>query len=262
MTRLLASVTGAQEAALAMAGGVDIIDLKEPSRGALGAVPHEVQREVVQWVNGRCPVSATAGDLPMEPETIAAAINDTAGNGVDLIKVGLRNLESHADCLDVLTQASGRGVRLIAVLFAEDRPPLTLLGSLRGAGCYGVMLDTATKAAGSLLRHLHMSSLGAFVARARRLGLLTGLAGSLQPGDIAELRKLGPDYLGFRGALCEAGSRSGRLSAGALAQVRMRLPLPEQQGTSGTRAQQTESIQERTARQSLGPVLRPSPAAP
>jgi dihydroneopterin aldolase len=210
-----------------MTGGADIIDLKEPSRGVLGAVSHEVQREVVQRVNGRCPVSATVGDLPMIPETIAAAIRRTARNDVDLVKIGLRGLERHSGCLDALAEASGHGIRVVAVLFAEDHPALHLLGSLRNAGCHGVMLDTADKGAGRLVRHMDMRALGAFVDNARSLGLLTGLAGSLQPGDIGELRKLGPDYLGFRGALCEGGTRSGRLSASALARVRMLLNSPE-----------------------------------
>jgi dihydroneopterin aldolase len=220
MTRLLASVTGPHEAALAMSGGADIIDLKDPSRGILGAVAHEVQREVVERVNGRCPVSATVGDLPMNPEIIVAAIRDTARNGVDLVKIGLRNLERHPDCLDALAEATGHGIRVVAVLFAEDRPSLHLHGSIRDAGCHGVMLDTADKATGRLVRYMDMHTLGGFVSSARRLGLLTGLAGSLQPGDISELRRLGPDYLGFRGALCQDGARTGRLSASALARVR------------------------------------------
>lgn len=231
MTRLLASVTDSHEAALAMAGGADIIDLKEPSRGALGAVSHDVQREVVQRINGRCPVSATVGDLPMIPQTIATAIRCTARNGVDLVKIGLCDLERHSDCLDALAETSDHGIRVVAVLFAEGHPSLHLLGSLRGAGCHGVMLDTADKNAGRLVRHMDMRSLGAFVDSARGLGLLTGLAGSLQPGDITELRKLGPDYLGFRGALCEGGTRTGRLSARALARVRMQLDSPEDERT-------------------------------
>lgn len=227
MTRLLASVTDIHEAALAMTGGADIIDLKEPSRGVLGAVSHDVQREVVQWINGRRPVSATVGDLPMIPETIVTAIRHTASNGVDLVKIGMRDLERHPACLDALAEASGHGIRVVAVLFAEDQPALPLLGGLRDAGCHGVMLDTADKGSGRLVRHMDMSSLGAFVGSARRLDLLTGLAGSLQPGDIGELRKLGPDYLGFRGALCEEGARTGRLSASALSRVRMLLNSPE-----------------------------------
>ncbi|TIQ75182.1 MAG: dihydroneopterin aldolase, partial [Mesorhizobium sp.] len=38
MTRMLASVTGVDEAEIALSGGVDIVDLKDPKAGALGAV--------------------------------------------------------------------------------------------------------------------------------------------------------------------------------------------------------------------------------
>ena len=34
-------------------------------------------------------------------------------------------------------------------------------------------------------------------------GLLTGLAGSLEAADVPRLLLLAPDYLGFRGALCD-----------------------------------------------------------
>ena len=36
MTRLLVSVRSAEEAEIALAGGADVIDVKEPRRGALG----------------------------------------------------------------------------------------------------------------------------------------------------------------------------------------------------------------------------------
>ena len=39
MTALLASVRSVAEAELALAGGADVIDLKDPSQGALGALP-------------------------------------------------------------------------------------------------------------------------------------------------------------------------------------------------------------------------------
>jgi (5-formylfuran-3-yl)methyl phosphate synthase len=37
---------------------------------------------------------------------------------------------------------------------------------------------------------------------------MSGLAGSLRLADVAPLLALAPDYLGFRGALCEAGRTS------------------------------------------------------
>ena len=53
--RLLVSVRSEEEARAALAGGADIIDAKEPSRGALGAVEIGVLREIVSVVNGLRP---------------------------------------------------------------------------------------------------------------------------------------------------------------------------------------------------------------
>ena len=39
MIRLLASVQDAEEADIALLGGADIIDFKDPAHGALGALP-------------------------------------------------------------------------------------------------------------------------------------------------------------------------------------------------------------------------------
>ena len=68
MTLLLASVNGMEEAALARTHGADIIDLKDASKGALGAVAPDVLRGTVAAVGGRRPVSAVTGNLPMDVE--------------------------------------------------------------------------------------------------------------------------------------------------------------------------------------------------
>ena len=86
----------------------------------------------------------------------------------------------------------------------------------------GVSVDTADKAAGGLRVHRCDAALGQIVRRARSLGLLTGLAGSLSVADIPFLAALGPDYLGFRGALCRGG-RAGPLDPGAFQEVRAAL---------------------------------------
>ncbi len=220
MTQLLASVTNAREAALALTGGADIIDLKEPANGVLGAVSPEIQKEVVQLVMKRRPVSATVGDFPMRAKTLSQAIEATADTGVDIVKVGLPYLEQHPDCLKALSGNAERGVHIVAVLFAEQKPTLQLLDELAHAGCFGVMLDTANKSAGNLCNITDPDSLSIFVRHARRLGLLSGLAGSLTVDNIGLLLNLNPDYLGFRGALCDAGKRTGQLSPKALACVR------------------------------------------
>ncbi|HEY4171860.1 MAG TPA: (5-formylfuran-3-yl)methyl phosphate synthase, partial [Rhodopila sp.] len=85
MTRMLASVTGPEEAEIALTAGADIIDLKDPTRGALGAVATNVIQATVQSVRKRRLVSAVAGDLPMQPDLVAATVRDIAATGVDYV---------------------------------------------------------------------------------------------------------------------------------------------------------------------------------
>lgn len=220
MTGLLVSVDNVHEALLALEGGADIIDLKDPAHGALGAVSAEVQRQVVRLVDSRRPVSATVGDLPMIPAQLTAAVLRTAASGVDLVKIGLYDLHARMDCVEQLGQACARRLPLIAVLFADQHPDPDWLPALAAAGFHGVMLDTADKTGGRLLQHAPLGMLQAFVTRARGLGLLTGLAGSLRIDDIPVLLPLSADYLGFRGALCIERRRTGPLSMDALAAAR------------------------------------------
>ena len=73
MTRMLASVTGLAEAEVALAGGADIIDLKDPARGGFAAVAMATLRETVAHVRGRRQVSAVLGDLAMQPAAVCDA---------------------------------------------------------------------------------------------------------------------------------------------------------------------------------------------
>jgi (5-formylfuran-3-yl)methyl phosphate synthase len=55
-----------------------------------------------------------------------------------------------------------------------------------------------------------------FISLSRKHNLLSGLAGSLHMNGINELIRLKPDYLGFRGALCEGNIREQKISANKL----------------------------------------------
>jgi dihydroneopterin aldolase len=219
MTRLLASVTDCPEAETAIAAGADIIDLKDPSRGALGALPLDAIRSIVQQVAGRRPVSATIGDLPSDPGLMTDAIRATAATRVDYVKVGFFTTENLGDCQRAIAPLS-RGRSVVAVLFADLSPPLEDLAGFAGAGFAGVMLDTADKSRGGLTAHASLGDLRAFVDQARALGLLCGLAGALRIDDIPALLGLAPDYLGFRGALCRSDQRQERVDPLRLLAVR------------------------------------------
>src|SRR5688500_11993249 len=116
MTGMLASVRNLEEARLAFAGGADIVDLKEPAKGALGALAPPEVSVVVENFAGRIPVSATVGDLPMEADVLYDAVRAMAMTGVDFVKIGIfseRNLEV---CLETLSRLE-RYTGLIGVLF-------------------------------------------------------------------------------------------------------------------------------------------------
>jgi dihydroneopterin aldolase len=105
---MLGSVTGVEEARIALAGGVDIIDLKDPKAGALGAVDTTHIVETVRFVAGRTSVSAVCGDLPMEPETIRLKAEEIAATGVDYVKLGFFPSPNGARCAEALAQLAGR----------------------------------------------------------------------------------------------------------------------------------------------------------
>lgn len=233
MTRMLASVTGPEEAALVLAGGADIIDLKDPSRGALGAVDPTIVAETVAAVGGRRPVSAVAGDLPMEPSVVLDAVSAFAATGVDYVKLGLFPGGDARACLRAVTRLASR-IRLVGVLFADRAPDLSLIAAAAEAGFAGAMLDTSDKSAGRLLDHMDLPELRRFVESCSALGLLSGLAGSLEAPDVPRLLLLRPDYLGFRGALCGTGGRTHHIVPEAVQQIRALIPPEtEEAGTAG-----------------------------
>lgn len=211
MTGMLASVSSLKETRLILKTSVDIIDLKQPEQGALGALSTDLVKQIVQEVNHQKPVSATVGDLPMDPELLSNAVTAMADTGVNYIKIGFFPGGDWPGTLLKLAQISQKGHLLIAVLFADTCPELSLIQSLKNAGFTGVMLDTMDKSKGSLTQIMSAPEIHAFVNASKDTKLLCGLAGSLKKEDIPKLLNLEADYLGFRGALCEQHNRTAQL---------------------------------------------------
>lgn len=221
ITGMLASVTSVAEAKLALDGGADIVDLKDPVSGALGALPLNVVRNVTKWVAGRTPVSATVGDL-VNPnrDKLLSAVQGLVDVGIDYVKVGFFAGQDVPAYLAVMSDCAQRGVPIIAVLFADVGWPPGMVARLAAQGVTGVMLDTACKNGQSLLDHSTERELAAFVRDAESRKLVTGLAGSLRDVDVNRLLPLKPDYLGFRGALCDGRNRRLGLDVRAIARIR------------------------------------------
>lgn len=218
MTAFLASVSNLEEARIVLDYGADIIDLKNPLQGALGALPHGQIKEIVHFINGRKPVSATIGDLPMQPEILLDAARAMSANGVDIIKVGF--FGSHADnhCVEALAKLSKK-TWLVAVMFADKGFDAAIIQQCANAGFYGVMLDTAEKNDKSLRDFLDARELTTFVDKVHQNSMMVGLAGSLRCHDVAPLLACAPDYLGFRGALCKDMQRGMAVEAQSVCSI-------------------------------------------
>src|SRR4051812_31977513 len=119
MTLLLASVNGPAEAEIAVAQGADIVDLKDTSKGAFGAVAPDVVRATAKAVAGRRPVSAVTGELAMEPAMLVAAAGAMADAGADFVKVALYPGADRPDCVRALSTLARR-IKIVGVMFADD----------------------------------------------------------------------------------------------------------------------------------------------
>src|SRR5882724_4697103 len=87
--QLLVGVRSAVDAEAAFAGGADVIDIKDPARGALGRADEDVCVAVCTFLAGRRPVSAALGEL--------RDFSGGAPSGLDYVKCGLAGLASESD---------------------------------------------------------------------------------------------------------------------------------------------------------------------
>lgn len=234
MIALLVSVITAAEVAAAVGGGADIVDVKDPREGSLGAPRPDLIRAVRALTPPERLVSAAIGDMPHLPGTAALAGLAAATCGAAYVKVGLRGSRCPADALDLI-QAVVRAVadaapsaRVIATAYADGAasrllPPHLLPEVAAAAGAHGCMLDTLSKGTGGLRAALSDADLRRFVDDGRRWGLLVALAGSLTVGDLPFLAQLAPDIVGVRGAACAGGRRSGQVEESRVAVLKAAL---------------------------------------
>lgn len=232
--QLLVSVVCVEEVSAAVAGGADIIDVKNPWEGSLGANFPHVIRLIRESTPPGVPVSAAIGDVPNLPGMAALAAAGAAGCGVQYVKVGLMGPREPDDALRLLTavcraaREQDPAVRIMAAAYADAHvvgsfPPMDLPALAEEAGADGCMLDTAVKKGGTLLSVLSTLELEGFVARCRSAGLLSALAGSLRVEDLPRVCELDPDIVGVRTAACRGDRVNGRIDREAVRRLKDRI---------------------------------------
>ena len=228
--RLLVSVIDADEARVAVDAGVDIVDVKNPAEGSLGAPAPGVIERVREVVPPEHPVSAAIGDLPNLPGTAALAALGAARSGAAYVKVGLWGTSTTDEAVAVLRavrDALDGGAAVIAAAYADAErvpggplPPGAVVAAAQSAGVGGCLLDTALKDGRGLFEWLTPEALAALVAEGHAADLEMALAGALHADDLSVVRGTGADIAGVRSAACRDGRRTEPLDAERIERLR------------------------------------------
>jgi hypothetical protein len=214
--KLLVSPINLREAKTAIKGGADIIDVKNPKEGSLGANFPWVIKEIKEALPSRVELSATLGDLDFKPGTASLAAYGLANLGVDYIKAGFFGVHSEKQALkmaDSICKAVERfECRVVLAGYGDFKSigsidPFLLSNIAYKCSAFGVMIDTAIKRGKTLIDHISLDALSEFIKTAHELGLKVALAGSLKGEEIKELAKIKPDVIGVRGAVCTNNDR-------------------------------------------------------
>ncbi|WML67928.1 MAG: (5-formylfuran-3-yl)methyl phosphate synthase [Methanoregula sp. SKADARSKE-2] len=206
--QLLVSPSSIDEARRSIAA--DIIDVKKPSEGSLGANFPWVIREIKSLSDK--PVSAAIGDFDYKPGGASLAAYGAACAGADYIKIGLAfaDREKARDVIAAVVRAVKddfpKKFVVIAAYSDFERmgtiSPFDMAPIAADCGADFAMVDTGIKDRQSTFAFMNEGELRRFTEGNRELCLGTALAGALRFEDIDALKRIDPDIIGVRGMVC------------------------------------------------------------
>lgn len=218
--KVLVSPMSVEEAIESLEGGADIIDVKNPAEGSLGANFPWIIKGIKKIVEKHSKLlSATVGDLDYKPGTASLAALGAVVAGADYVKVGLYGIKTENQVHEMMKNVV-RAVKdynpsamVVAAGYADHGrinaiSPLSIAEPAYKAGCDGIMVDTAIKDGRNLFEFMSHEIIEKFVKSAQERGMFCALAGSLSWNHISVLKELNPDIIGVRTMVCENGRNS------------------------------------------------------
>jgi uncharacterized protein (UPF0264 family) len=213
-----------REALEAIAGGAEIIDVKNPKEGALGANYPWVIRRIKEITPKNLKVSCTLGEVGNLPGSVSLAAFGAASLGVDYIKVGLFGVKTLDQAIFLLQNVKKAAkecspkIKIVVAGYADAEKigtisPFQIPEIACKAEIDVAMLDTSVKDGKNLFDYLNKEQLKKFVDATHDFGLDAALAGSLRKQDLPIIYGLGTDVVGLRGAACTNSNRvSGQIT--------------------------------------------------
>ena len=249
---LLISVRCPEEARVSLLHAIDVLDLKEPLEGALGAVSEAVIEKVLQLVE-RVKLE--------QPPKLSLAMGELAdwdferwSNLLDryqsdhirkfcFLKIGLAGAQQLTDWQETWSRLFAglpESTQPVVVAYLDRLPEvLERSSSMKDGGdrCPSIeqliefaqtqrqvstiLLDTWCKQA-DLFAKINDQRLREIIAAANRAGLAVVVAGSVKIDSLPRVIRAGASLVGVRGAVC-AGDRSGQLCEQKLREFCQRL---------------------------------------
>jgi (5-formylfuran-3-yl)methyl phosphate synthase len=229
---LLISPINTDEALESIEGGADIVDVKNPKEGSLGANFPWVIKEIREMTPKDMLVSATLGDVPYKPGTVSLAAMGALVSGADYIKVGLYGTQNYHEALEVMenvvrtVRENSSSAVVVASGYADAHrvgaiSPMKIPKVAADAGADLAMVDTAVKDGKTLFDFMDMDALQKFVDEIHDYGMKSALAGSIKKDQLKPLYDINCDVVGVRGAACIGGDRNtGKIHRSAVAELK------------------------------------------
>jgi uncharacterized protein (UPF0264 family) len=217
---LLVSVQNERELLMALRAGVRWIDVKDPSRGALGRpaidVATGIRRTMTIENTEELHFSIALGELNETPldELIRYAGWFVDGTVFKIALSGCRDRTDWPGLATTLAKGIGAPKRLILVHYADANRAAApswceVLTSATELGSEYLLIDTWGKDGSCLLDFYSFERLQSIIAEANALGFRVAIAGSLPLEGLRKLANVGADWIGVRGAVCEGPLRTG-----------------------------------------------------
>ena len=233
--KLLVSVQNESEALEAIAGGADIIDVKDPFVGSLGRPTICKATEVSRAVGQKVPWTMAIGELanvssqdligyttilqrsllelPFEEAHELRTVSPMA------VKIGLAQMkyQNWEERLGELEALVSRFVLCVPVAYADAKEvlapdPEDVFAQAARTGKSLVLVDTCRKDFGGLFEIIEETVIRRWCRCVQAAGMQIAIAGKLTLADIHRAAELGPDVVAVRSGVC-VGGRLGRVSA-------------------------------------------------
>ncbi len=220
--KLLVSPENTYEARIVINAGVEYIDCKNPKEGSLGANFPWIIQEMKNLIpkNSIQYLSATIGDFPNLPGSASLAALGAAVSGADIIKIGLKGPKNKEQAIYLMQKVIkavknyNNSIKIVTAGYADytrldDALDFLAIPEIAGkSGSEIAMLDTYIKDEKNIFNFLDVNQLLKFVEEAKKYNLETALAGNLRITDISKIKKISPNIIGVRSAVCDGFDRN------------------------------------------------------